>query len=94
VRDSRGGASLRVRVTPRSKRNAIAGARDGAVLVRLTAPPVEGAANTALAQILAKALGIAPSAIELVRGATGRDKLVRVSGRTASEVRAALAAHL
>ena len=59
--------------------------------MRLTAPPVEGAANAALARLLAKAFGIAPSGIELVRGAAGRDKLVRVSGRTASEIRATLA---
>ena len=94
MRDVAGGASLRVRVTPRSKRDAIAGARAGALVVRLTAPPVEGAANTALARTLARALDVAPSAIELMRGASGRDKLVRVSGRTASQVRAALAVHL
>jgi len=94
VRDVPGGASLRVRVTPRSARNAVAGTREGALVVRLTAPPVEGAANAALARILARALDVAPSAIELLRGASGRDKLVRVTGRTASEVRAALAADL
>jgi uncharacterized protein (TIGR00251 family) len=94
VRDAVGCASLRVRVTPRSKRDAIGGTRDGALVVRLTAPPVEGAANAALARLLAKALGVAPSAIELVRGVTGRDKLVHVRGRTASDIRAMLAAHL
>ena len=94
MRDVPGGASLRVRVAPRSARNAVAGTREGALVVRLTAPPVEGAANAALARILARALDVAPSAIELLRGASGRDKLVRVTGRTASEVRAALAAYL
>jgi uncharacterized protein len=94
VRDVGGGASLRVRVAPRSKRDAISGTREAALVVRLTAPPVEGAANTALTRVLAKALGVAPSAVELLRGATGRDKLVHVSGRSASEIRAALAAYL
>ena len=94
VRDVPGGASLRVRVTPRSSRDAVSGTRDGALVVRLTAPPVEGAANLALARVLAKVLGVAPSAVELVRGATGRDKVVHVSGRTASEISAALAARL
>jgi uncharacterized protein (TIGR00251 family) len=94
VRDVSGGASLRVRVTPRSKHDAIGGTREGALIVRLTAPPVDGAANSGLARVLGKALGVAPSAIELVKGATGRDKVVHVSGRTASEIRAALAAYL
>lgn len=94
VRDTAGGALLRLRVMPRSPRDAIAGVRDGALLVRLTAPPVDGAANTALLRVLAKALGVPPSAIELARGSKGRDKLVCIAGRTAAEVDAALATRI
>jgi uncharacterized protein len=54
--------TLRVRVQPRASRDALAGEREGALVVRLTAPPVEGAANEALARFLGRTLGVAPSA--------------------------------
>ena len=76
-----------VRVQPRAARDEIAGERNGALLVRLTSPPVEGAANAALCRLLARALGMAPSRVELVRGGTGRDKLVRVTGADLARVR-------
>ena len=90
VRDSDGGASLRVRVQPRASRSAITGAREGALLVRLTAPPVEGAANTALVKLLAKTLDLPPSALSVARGARGRDKLLHVAGLSAPQVAAIL----
>ena len=80
LRDTAQGVTLRVRVQPRSSRNALAGEREGALVVRLTAPPVEGRANQALARVLAEALDVAPSAVQLLRGDSGRDKLVSVSG--------------
>jgi uncharacterized protein YggU (UPF0235/DUF167 family) len=49
-------------------------------VVRLTAPPVEGAANWALARFLGRALGVAPSAVRVVSGASGRNKVVSVAG--------------
>lgn len=79
--------TLRVRVQPRASRDAIAGERGGVLLVRLTAPPVEGAANQALSRLLGKALGLPPSAVEVLRGATGRDKLLRIAGASASDLR-------
>jgi uncharacterized protein (TIGR00251 family) len=78
--------TLRVRVQPRASRDAIAGERAGALLVRLTAPPVEGAANAALLRLVARALGVPPSSIEILRGATGRDKLLRIAGVAADAV--------
>ncbi|HET9314586.1 MAG TPA: DUF167 domain-containing protein [Vicinamibacteria bacterium] len=78
---------LKVRLQPRSSAEAFGGVREGALIVRVTAPPVEGKANAALARFLGRALDVPPSAIEVVRGATGRDKLVRVAGLTASAVR-------
>lgn len=69
---------LRVRLQPRAKRNEIVGERDGALVVRVTAPPVDGKANAALCRLLAKALGVAPSTVAVVRGLSARDKIVRV----------------
>jgi uncharacterized protein len=75
-----GGLTLRVRVQPRASREEVGGLRDGALLVRLTAPPVEGSANAALCRLLGSSLGLPPSAVSLLRGAAGRDKLVRIEG--------------
>jgi uncharacterized protein (TIGR00251 family) len=91
VREVPGGVTLRVRVKPRSSKDAIEGVREGALVVRLTAPPVEGAANEALARVLARALSLPPSAVTLERGSKGRDKLVRIVGASRTHV-AALAA--
>ena len=87
IRDGGVGASLRVRVQPRASRNALVGEREGALVVRLTAPPVEGEANAALARFLGRALGVPPSSVRIRRGASGRDKLLLVEGLTAAAVR-------
>ena len=79
---------LRVRVQPRASRSEIVGWRpDGALSVRVAAPPVEGRANAAVAALLARALDLRPSAVTVAQGAHGRDKLVRIAGLTPSEVR-------
>ncbi len=83
-------ARIAVRVQPRSSTNEIAGERDGALIVRVTAPPVEGRANDAVRKLLAKRLGIAPGRVTVVRGASGRDKLVEIDGMDAGAVRRAL----
>ena len=72
---------------PRAGRDGIAGERAGALLVRLAAAPVDGQANEALVRVLAKALGVAPSTVTILRGATGRDKVVRIAGLAASVLR-------
>ncbi|HEY0080116.1 MAG TPA: DUF167 domain-containing protein [Pyrinomonadaceae bacterium] len=69
-----------VRVVPRASRNAVAGEHDGALRVRLAAPPVEGAANEELKRFLARTLGVAPRAVEIVSGHTSRLKTIRVAG--------------
>ena len=78
--------TLRVRVQPRAGRDAIAGERGGALLVKVSAPPVEGAANAAVAKLLGRALGVAASGVSILRGESGRDKLVRVEGLSGAEV--------
>jgi hypothetical protein len=83
-------AELQVRLQPRARREEIAGERDGRVLVRVTAPPVDGRANAALCRLVARAVGVAPSAVTVVRGHGARDKTVRVEGADGAAVRAAL----
>jgi uncharacterized protein len=78
--------TISVRVQPRASRDEIVGERGGALVVRLTAPPVEGRANQALCRLLAKRLRIAPSRVEVVRGAGSRDKLVRINGLSRPEL--------
>jgi len=68
----------------------VGGERAGGLVVRLTAPPVEGAANVALARVLARRLRVAPSSVSLARGASGRDKLLLISGLSAADVRGRL----
>ncbi|MEY4297152.1 MAG: hypothetical protein RLZZ423_331 [Cyanobacteriota bacterium] len=81
-----------LRVQPRASDDAVVGEHDGVIRVRLKAAPVDGQANAALRRFLARRLGVAPSAVELVRGATGREKWIRVDGLSAEAVRAALLA--
>lgn len=82
------GDLLRVRVQPRASRSEIVGWRaDGALSVRVAAPPVEGRANAALADLLADALDVRRSAVTIELGSRGRDKLVRISGLTPAQVR-------
>jgi uncharacterized protein (TIGR00251 family) len=83
-------ALLRVRVQPRARRDEVVGERAGAVVVRLAAPPVDGKANAALCAFVAKAAGVPRSRVELVRGATSRDKVVRVIGVAEADLRRAL----
>src|SRR3954469_21331154 len=83
-------ADLTVRLQPRARRTEVAGERGGALVVRVTAPPVDGRANAALCAFVAKATGVAPSRVSVVRGKTSRDKVVRVEGVSEGELRAAL----
>jgi uncharacterized protein (TIGR00251 family) len=90
VRDEAGGAVLEVLVQPRASRTRALGEHDGRLKVQLAAPPVEGEANRALIEFLAQALGVRKADVVLQRGEAGRRKTVRVAGRSAAQVRAAL----
>jgi uncharacterized protein len=74
------GIRLRIRVQPRASRTEIAGLHGNAVKVRLAAPPVDGAANEALARFIARHLGVPRSAVRIESGATGRSKILEVDG--------------
>lgn len=71
---------IEVRVVPRASRSEIVDLVDGVLKVRLTSPPVDGAANEELVKLLAKRLGIAKSYIEIISGSASRNKRVRVDG--------------
>jgi len=79
-------------VTPRGSREEVIGWRDDVLLVKLTAPPVEGAANRACIDFLAKVLGIKRSQINLVSGEKSRDKTFEIEGLDESELRLRIAA--
>jgi len=81
---------LTVRLTPRADRDAVALDDDGVIRARVTAPPVDGQANAALVKLLAKALGVPKSRVSIVRGASGRDKVVRVDGLSTADAHALL----
>lgn len=80
LREVPGGVVLNLRVVPRASANAIAGLQGDALKVRVTAPPVDSAANEEVVRFLAASLGIPRGAIRLVRGAGGRQKQVLVQG--------------
>ena len=77
-----------VRVQPRASRNAVEGEWQGALKVRLTAPPVDDKANAALCAFLAEQLNIPRSAVRILAGERSRNKRVEVRGVTAAQVRA------
>lgn len=86
---------MAVRVTPRASKNEIVEVlNDGTVKVHLTAPPVEGKANEALVKFLSEVLGVAPSRIEVVAGANGRDKLISVLEMDSATVHKKIVNHI
>jgi uncharacterized protein (TIGR00251 family) len=87
IREQDGAITFEVRVAPRASRNRVVGIQDGALKVALTAPPIDGAANEALRKLLAKALGVAKSDVEILRGDRARTKVLRVHGVSAGDVR-------
>lgn len=83
-------ADLTVRVQPRARANEVVGERGGVVVVRVTAPPVDGRANDAVCALIAKRAGVAKGRVTVIRGAAGREKVVRVEGVDAAALRGAL----
>jgi uncharacterized protein len=82
------GVSFRVRVQPRASRDEVGGEWEGALKVRLTAPPVDSKANEALCRLLAKYLKVPHGAVRLLSGERSRTKRVEVAGVTAEKIQA------
>ena len=81
-----------IRVQPRASRDQVQGLRDGAIAIQLKAPPVDREANAALLRFVARALGVRPRSVVLVRGQTSRMKWIQVEGLTAEAVQEQLLA--
>jgi uncharacterized protein (TIGR00251 family) len=90
AQDVADGCTLSVRVHPGARKNGVTGVHADAVKIALTAPPVDGKANEALIAFLADALRLPRARVALVAGATSRAKMVRITGKSAAEVAAAL----
>lgn len=88
------GATVGVRAQPGAKKNAVLGEQAGALKVAVTAPPEDGRANTALVEVLREWLGVKRSQVELLTGATNRNKVFLVRGMSAEELTARVAARL
>lgn len=80
-------ALLVMRIQPRASKNEIIPMEGGALKIRLTAPPVDGAANEALVRFLSEVLGIAKARVEIVSGQTSREKRIRIGGMSEAEAR-------
>ncbi len=78
---------LKLHVTPRGSKNQIIGWRDDVLCVKITAPPVEGAANAAIVKFVADQLGIRKSQVELISGDKSREKTLRIEGLSESDIR-------
>jgi len=87
IRDTAQGAQFALRVQPRSSRNAIVGVIGDAIKLAITAPPVDGKANQAVIDFLAKLFSVPKSSITILSGETGRNKLIAVRSLTAEQVR-------
>jgi uncharacterized protein len=84
-------ARVAIRVQASARKNAIVGIRDGVVLMRVTAPAIEGRANEAVQRFVARRVGVARSSVTIVRGHRSRDKVVEITGLDQPSVLNALA---
>jgi len=88
------GVRLETRITPRASRNAIEGIREGRLVVKVTASPVDEAANAAVVDTVSRALGLSRRDVSIVAGDHSRMKSLALSGVSADEVRQRLSAIL
>lgn len=88
MKERNGAVEIRVRVAPRSSRDAVQGEYNGALKVRLTAPPVDDRANHALCRLLAERLKVPVSAVRIVAGEKNRTKRVSIAGVSREQVAA------
>jgi len=87
IRETSQGATFAVRVQPRARRNAVAGEVGDALKIALSAPPIEGRANEACIEFLAEFLKVPRSSVTIAAGETSRNKVIRIAGISAVELR-------
>jgi uncharacterized protein len=87
IHETASAITFSVRLHPRAKKNAITGFVGDAIKLSLTAPPVDGKANAACIEFFAKTLNVPRSSVTIAAGATSRNKVIRVTGLSAQEVR-------
>ena len=91
LKEDKDGVTFKVRVQPRAAKNQVAGFLEDALKIRLTAPPVDGEANEACRVFLADFFSVSRNQVEIISGFTGRNKIVRISGISGTEVQRHLA---
>ncbi len=87
IEDREDGVILKLKVIPGSSRNALIKSTEERLVIKLTAPPIEGKANKQLFKFLGKKLGIAPSLISIIRGNNSRDKILLIGGMSGAKVK-------
>ncbi len=87
IQEFAGGVTFAVKVHPKAKKNAITGEFGDALKLSLTSPPVEGRANDACIEFFAKLLNVPRSSVTIASGQSRREKVIRVTGLSAEEVR-------
>ena len=85
-----GAVTFRVRVQPRASRSLVAGEHDGAIKLKIAAPPVDGKANEECRKFLARLLDIPTGAVEIVSGDSSRNKIIRIHDISLARIREAL----
>jgi len=90
IRQTDSGLEIRLHVQPRAKRSEAAGVHNGALKIKVTAPPVDGAANHAVKEYLASLLGISRSKLRILAGVRSRHKVLLVEGISPEEFRKSL----
>jgi uncharacterized protein len=87
IEEHRNGVRISIRVQPRASRTEIAGVHGDALRIRLTSPPVDGAANEALVTFLTEHFALPRHAVTIISGAQSRTKIVELAGMTAADLR-------
>jgi uncharacterized protein (TIGR00251 family) len=82
AREDARGVTFAVRIVPRASRSEIVGEHDGALRIRIAAPPVEGAANRELTRLLAKQFKVPQTSVEIISGTSSKHKTIRIEGAT------------
>ncbi len=86
MQDHKDGVTIECYVTPRASKSRLKGERSGALAVALAAPPIEGRANEALIEFIAHTLCVPKSSVSIIRGETGRNKLLFIKGVKRPEI--------